>query len=94
MPWHYTTDHAASSYGQPVLVNDATGTAYGPGDILSTAQVAEILAIDSSHVRRLARDHGIGRLLSDRVAVMTVADMETMRALLKPGRGKPRDKRS
>lgn len=26
-----TTEHAASSYGQPVLVSD-DGTAYGPGD--------------------------------------------------------------
>ena len=32
--WELTTEHAASSYGQPVLVNRATGEAYGPGDIL------------------------------------------------------------
>lgn len=32
--WDLSTDHAASSYGQPVLVNRATGTAFGPGDIL------------------------------------------------------------
>jgi len=29
-----TTEHAASSYGQPVLVNTETGQAYGEGDIL------------------------------------------------------------
>ena len=29
-----TTEHAASSYGQPVLVHRQTGTAYGPGDVL------------------------------------------------------------
>ena len=28
-----TTDHAASSYGQPVLVYE--GTAYGPGDVIA-----------------------------------------------------------
>lgn len=32
--WDLTTDHAASSYGQPVLVNRGTGEAYGPGDVL------------------------------------------------------------
>lgn len=32
--WELSTDHAASSYGQPVLVNRATGEAYGPGDIV------------------------------------------------------------
>ncbi len=31
--WELTTDHAASSYGQPVLVNHDTGEAFGPGDI-------------------------------------------------------------
>jgi len=30
--WRLTTDHADSSYGQPVLV-DPDGVAYGPGDI-------------------------------------------------------------
>jgi hypothetical protein len=32
--WELTTEHAASSYGQPVLVNRGSGEAYGPGDIL------------------------------------------------------------
>lgn len=30
--WRLTTEHSASSYGQPVLVSP-TGCAYGPGDI-------------------------------------------------------------
>lgn len=30
--WRMTTEHAASNYGQPVLV-DPEGKAYGPGDI-------------------------------------------------------------
>lgn len=30
--WRLTTDHAASNYGQPVLVSPS-GKAYGPGDI-------------------------------------------------------------
>jgi hypothetical protein len=32
--WALTTEHAASSYGQPVLVNRGTGEAYGPGDVV------------------------------------------------------------
>jgi hypothetical protein len=32
--WILTTDHAASSYDQPVLVNRGTGKAFGPGDIV------------------------------------------------------------
>jgi hypothetical protein len=32
--WILTTDHAASSHGQPVLVNRASGAAYGPGDLV------------------------------------------------------------
>jgi hypothetical protein len=32
--WTLTADHAASSYGQPVLVNRASGRAYGPADIV------------------------------------------------------------
>lgn len=29
-----TTEHSASSYGQPVLVNRQSGEAFGPADIL------------------------------------------------------------
>ena len=32
--YELTNEHAASSYGQPVLVNRDTGEAYGPGDVL------------------------------------------------------------
>ena len=32
--WDLTTAHAASSYGQPVLVNRGTGKTYGPRNIL------------------------------------------------------------
>lgn len=32
--WVLTTNHAASSYGQPVLVKLATNEAYGPTDIV------------------------------------------------------------
>ena len=33
--WELTTEHATCSYGQPVLVNRATGEAYGAGNILN-----------------------------------------------------------
>ncbi len=32
--WELTTDHAASSYGAPVLVDRTSGDAYGPADIV------------------------------------------------------------
>ena len=44
--WRLTTDHSASSYNQPVLVNPS-GQAFGPGDILGEivglAEAADIL---------------------------------------------------
>jgi hypothetical protein len=30
--WELSTEHAASSYGQPVLVQRHTGQTFGPGD--------------------------------------------------------------
>jgi hypothetical protein len=33
--WELTTEHSASSYGRPVLVNRKTREAYGPGDLLN-----------------------------------------------------------
>jgi len=32
-PGRLTTEHSASSYNQPVFVDDATSTPHGPGDI-------------------------------------------------------------
>lgn len=32
--WELSTEHAACSYAQPVLVNRATGEAYGAADIV------------------------------------------------------------
>lgn len=39
--WRITTDHAASSYGQPVLV-DPDGNAYGPADIRKRVYQADL----------------------------------------------------
>jgi hypothetical protein len=39
--WRLTTDHAASSYGQPVLI-DPDGRAYGPGDIRKRVYQADV----------------------------------------------------
>lgn len=52
--WHLTTDHAASSYNQPVLVMP-DGTPLGPGDIIvgplvGYAETAEILGWDKRRV--------------------------------------------
>lgn len=32
--WILTTEHSASNYGMPVLVNRGTGEGFGPGDII------------------------------------------------------------
>ncbi len=32
--WELSTENAASSYGQPVLVSRVDGEVYGPGDII------------------------------------------------------------
>lgn len=58
--WRLTTDHAASSYNQPVLV-DPDGNAFGPGDINSVHQVvtvseaASILGVTPRHVQRMCK---------------------------------------
>lgn len=63
--WRLTTDHAASSYGQPVLVSPS-GKAYGPGDIerpdwsvgkerFSQADLAAALGISRVRVGELIR---------------------------------------
>lgn len=55
--WALTTDHAQSSYGQPVLVNRATCEAYGSGDLVCLYPNWHWqLATDA--VRRLARGSG------------------------------------
>lgn len=52
--WELSTDHAASSYGQPVLVHRPTGEAYGPGDILKPYPSYSYMPA-SEAVRRLAK---------------------------------------
>ena len=51
--WTLSTDHASSSYGQPVLVNRHTGTAYGPGDVLQIGGLGWGPA--RQHAQRLGR---------------------------------------
>lgn len=59
-------------------------------NLLTTRQVADALNIDRTHVSRLARQHGIGRTLGAATRVFTAADIEAMRAKLKPGAGRPK----
>lgn len=54
--WKLTCDHAMSSYGVPVLV-DPNRQAYGPTDLLSQQQVAEMRGVTPGSVR-LALDRG------------------------------------
>lgn len=52
--WELSTDHAASSYGQPVLVNRATGEAFGPADIVKPYPSYSFMP-GTQAVRRLAK---------------------------------------
>jgi hypothetical protein len=79
--WSLTTDHAASNYGQPVLVSPS-GKAYGPGDIerpawttvdkkrFSQADLAAALCVSRFRVTELVHDGKLppfdGRLPSGR----------------------------
>jgi hypothetical protein len=60
--WELTTDHAASSYGQPVLVRIETREAYGPGDIVQMFPSYGLLPARMA-VARLAR--ALGNVLDD-----------------------------
>ncbi len=58
--WELSTEHAASSYGQPVLVHRATGDAYGPGDIVKPyPSYGYVPALDA--VARLAKTARLGK---------------------------------
>ena len=52
--WELSTDHAASSYGQPVLVNRTTGEAYGAADIVKPYPAWGFMPAAEA-VRRLAK---------------------------------------
>jgi hypothetical protein len=47
--WELSTEHAASSYGLPVLVHRTTGETYGPADIVkpdpSSSYVLAVVAV-------------------------------------------------
>ena len=59
-----------------------------PTNLLTIGQCAERLGIGERHVRRLADEHGLGLTLGKRRVGISVEDMERLRALLKPGRGR------
>jgi len=53
-----TTEHSASSYGQPVLVDTETGIAYGIGDILPDGRLAaEVYADLGAEAYRVEQAH-------------------------------------
>lgn len=51
--WRLTTEHAASSYGVPVLV-DPEGVAYGPADMLPLSAMAAMRGIAISTLKSRA----------------------------------------
>lgn len=76
--WRYTTDHAASCQGQPVLVSPE-GRAFGPGDLLSTTEAGAVLGVSSRRVLALIE---ASRLPAQRVGgrwVVRVRDLERVR---------------
>lgn len=76
--WSLSTDHAASSYGQPVLVAP-DGLAFGPADLLSGAQVAEALGTTQGYVRVMI-NRGVlpGRQIGKTWAVPAAAVIERL----------------
>ncbi len=52
--WELSTEHAACSCGQPVLVHRPSGEAYGPGDIVR-AYPSHGYATAANTVKRLAK---------------------------------------
>ena len=49
--WSLTTEHAASSYGQPVPVSRSTGRAYGSADIVP--EYTHWVRMPAAHVARV-----------------------------------------
>ena len=56
--WKLTTDHAASSYGQPVLINPATGVVFGPGEIVKIFEQTGFVPAAEA-IKRLVKINGI-----------------------------------
>jgi excisionase family DNA binding protein len=82
--WTLTTEHAAS-YGQPVLVSP-DGTAYGPGDLLTTAQAAAITGVGMRTMQEYVERGRIAAIRPARDYLMTVADVL---AFERPPQGRP-----
>jgi hypothetical protein len=60
----------------------------------STGEVAKLLDLDDSHVRRLAIKHGIGEKVSPRSRLFSDADVEAIRSKLAGSNmGRPRKAR-
>jgi len=57
--WTLTTEHAASSYGQPVLVHRTDGVAFGPGDIVKPYPSYGYMTAAAA-VQRLAKTARLG----------------------------------
>jgi hypothetical protein len=57
--WILSTEHAASSYGQPVLVHRPSCDAFGPADIVEAAPSYGLLPARDA-VARLAKTATIG----------------------------------
>ncbi len=68
--WELTTENAASSYGQPVLLNRARGEVFGAGDIVKPYPSYGFMTAAAA-VRRMAKTAKLtdkGREMVDRFA--------------------------
>jgi excisionase family DNA binding protein len=89
MKARWTTDHSASSYGVPVLVDDE-GNAYGPGDLVTTEQAAALLGVTPGRVRHYLAD---GRLPGQKLGrdwLILVSDLEKIETHQGWPKGRPR----
>jgi hypothetical protein len=65
--WKLSTDYAAPSYGQLVLVNRTTGEAFGPGDLVKPYPSYGLMPAAEA-VRRLAKTKKLNEEGRDMVA--------------------------
>jgi hypothetical protein len=71
------TDHSASSYGIPVVL-DGRGEPYGPGDLVTTAKAAELLGVTPGRIRHFLNDGRLPGQKSGRDWFILVGDLEKL----------------
>lgn len=76
--WHLTDEHAASSYGEPVLVDD-TGQPYGPWDIAARSYPKDGNAVETIRYARAIAGFIRDDRSDDPTAMALLAKFEAVR---------------